>query len=85
MTLHAEGWVNMAESDLSVLSSQCLDRRIDAFATLREEVVAWVADRNKHQAKADWDFTADDACVKLKSLYPFFTFKNRSIGPLINS
>ena len=51
----------MAESELSVLSSQCLDRRIGDLATLRDEVAAWVAARNKHQAKADWQFTADDA------------------------
>ena len=62
----------MAESELSVLSSQCLDRRIGDLATLRDEVAAWVAARNKHQAKADWQFTADDARVKLKSLYPIF-------------
>ena len=65
----------MAESELSVLSSQCLDRRIGDLATLRDEVAAWVAARNKHQAKADWQFTADDARVKLKSLYPIFPFK----------
>ena len=67
----------MAESELSVLSSQCLDRRIDDLATLRDEVAAWVAARNKHQAKADWQFTADDARVKLKSLYPIFPVQNR--------
>ncbi|RNJ51768.1 IS630 family transposase [Methylocystis hirsuta] len=68
-------WLDMAESELSVLSSQCLDRRIGDLATLRDEVAAWVAARNKHQAKADWQFTADDARVKLKSLYPIFPFK----------
>ncbi len=67
----------MAESELSVLSSQCLDRRIGDLATLRDEVAAWVAARNKHQAKADWQFTADDARVKLKSLYPIFPVQNR--------
>nr|CCD31943.1 Transposase [Methylocystis sp. SC2] len=41
----------------------------------RDELAAWVAARNKHQAKADWQFTADDARVKLKSLYPIFPFK----------
>jgi uncharacterized small protein (DUF1192 family) len=68
-------WLDMAESELSVLSSQCLDRRIGDLATLRDEVAAWVAARNKHQAKADWQFTADDARVKFKSLYPIFPFK----------
>ena len=70
-------WLDMAESELSVLSSQCLDRRIGDLATLRDEVAAWVAARNKHQAKADWQFTADDARVKLKSLYPIFPVQNR--------
>jgi len=70
-------WLDMAESELSVLSSQCLDRRIGDLTTLREEVAAWVADRNKHQAKTDWQFTADDARVKLKSLYPIFPVQNR--------
>jgi uncharacterized small protein (DUF1192 family) len=70
-------WLDMAESELSVLSSQCLDRRIGDLATLREEVAAWVADRNKHQAKADWQFKTDDARAKLKSLYPIFPFQNR--------
>ncbi|PPD23265.1 MAG: IS630 family transposase, partial [Methylocystis sp.] len=63
-------WLDMAESELSVLSSQCLDRRIGDLATLRDEVAAWLVAHNKHQAKADWQFTADDARVKLKSLYP---------------
>ena len=70
-------WLDIAESELSVLSSQCLDRRIGDLATLRDEVAAWVAARNKHQAKADWQFTADDARVKLKSLYPIFPVQNR--------
>lgn len=70
-------WLDMAESELSVLSSQCLDRRIGDLATLQDEVAAWVAARNKHQAKADWQFTADDARVKLKSLYPIFPVQNR--------
>ena len=63
-------WLNMAESELSVLSSQCLDRRIPDKDELRDEVAAWQADRNKHHAKADWQFTTDDARVKLKRLYP---------------
>ena len=60
----------MAESELSVLSSQCLDRRIADKQTLIEEVAAWEDDRNKHHAKADWQFTTADARVKLKRLYP---------------
>ena len=63
-------WLDMAESELGVLSSQCLDRRIPDKQTLVEEVAAWQDRRNKHHAKADWQFTAADARVKLKSLYP---------------
>ena len=63
-------WLNMAETELSVLSSQCLDRRIPAKDTLISEVAAWEALRNKHHAKADWQFTTADARVKLKRLYP---------------
>jgi hypothetical protein len=69
-------WLDMAESELSVLSSQCLDRRIDDLESLRGEVAAWAADRNKNQAKADWQFTTDDARVKLKALYPIFPSQN---------
>ena len=63
-------WLDMAESELSVLSSQCLDRRIPDKQTLIEEVDAWEANRNKHHTKADWQFTTADARVKLKRLYP---------------
>ena len=63
-------WLNMAETELSVLSSQCLDRRIATQQRLTEEVAAWEAARNKHHAKADWQFTTADARTKLKRLYP---------------
>ena len=63
-------WLDMAESELAVLSSQCLDRRIADKPILIEEVAAWEEDRNKHHAKADWQFTTADARVKLKRLYP---------------
>ena len=63
-------WLNMAESELGVLTSQCLDRRIPDKTTLAEEVTAWQAHRNRHHAKADWQFTTADARVKLKRLYP---------------
>jgi hypothetical protein len=69
-------WIDLAESELSVLSSQCLDRRIGEMESLRDEVAAWVEDRNKNQAKADWQFTTDDARVKLKALYPIFPSQN---------
>jgi hypothetical protein len=63
-------WLNMAETELRVLSSQCLDRRISTRQMLSDEVTAWEAARNKHHAKADWQFTTADARVKLKRLYP---------------
>lgn len=63
-------WLNMAESELGVLTSQCLDRRIPDRPTLEREVAAWGQRRNTHNAKADWHFTTADARVKLKSLYP---------------
>lgn len=63
-------WLDMAESELSVLSTQCLDRRIPDKQTLTGEVAAWEARRNKHHAKADWQFTTAEARVKLKRLYP---------------
>ena len=65
-------WLDMAESELGVLATQCLDRRIRDKLNLIEEVGAWEEHRNKHHAKADWQFTTDDARVKLKKLYPQF-------------
>ena len=63
-------WLNMAESELSALSGQCLDRRIPDKQTLTEEVATWEDDRNKHHAKADWQFTTADARIRLKRQYP---------------
>ena len=60
----------MAESELAVLSSQCLDRRIADKQTLTGEVAAWEDARNKNHAQADWQFTTADARIKLKRLYP---------------
>ncbi len=65
-------WLDMAESELGVLSAQCLDRRIPDKQTLTTEVAAWERNRNTHHAKADWQFTTADARVKLKRLYPQF-------------
>jgi len=65
-------WLDMAESELGVLSSQCLNRRIPGKQILIREVAAWQDNRNKHHAKADWQFTTADARVKLKRLYPSF-------------
>ncbi len=63
-------WLNLAESELAALSSQCLDRRIPDAVTLTREVDAWRRRRNTYNAKANWHFTTADARVKLKSLYP---------------
>jgi hypothetical protein len=63
-------WLDMAETELGVLASQCLDRRIADKQTLITEVAAWQDHRNKHHAKADWRFTTADARIKLKRLYP---------------
>jgi hypothetical protein len=63
-------WLNMAETELSVLSRQCLDRRIDSQELLTSEVSVWEQRRNAYQAKIDWQFTAADARIKLKRLYP---------------
>lgn len=65
-------WLNMAEIELSVLSAQCLDRRIPTKEMLISEVKAWEQDRNKKATKTNWQFTTEDARVKLKRLYPSF-------------
>ena len=63
-------WLNMAEIELSVLSRQCLDRRIPDAPTLAAEVAAWVQRRNQAGATVTWQFTTADARIKLKHLYP---------------
>jgi DDE superfamily endonuclease len=63
-------WLNLAESELAVLSGQCLDRRIEDAATLSRHVAAWLAQRNAAHTKASWRFTTEDARIKLKTLYP---------------
>jgi len=63
-------WLNMAEIELSVLSRQCLDRRIPDRDTLQREIEAWFMHRNTSGARVDWRFTSPDARIKLKRLYP---------------
>jgi DDE superfamily endonuclease len=65
-------WLNMAEIELSVLSRQCLDRRIPDRETLETEIAAWETRRNETANKIDWQFTTQDARIKLKHLYPSF-------------
>ena len=60
----------MAELELSVLARQCLKRRIPDRRTLAHEVAAWEQSRNGAQAKIVWQFTAEDARIKLRRLYP---------------
>ena len=63
-------WLNMAEIELSVLSRQCLNRRIPDQATLKNESAAWETQRNNASATVNWRFSTDDARIKLKRLYP---------------
>ena len=63
-------WLNMAEIELSVLSRQCLCRRIPDQETLKCEVQAWQNRRNEQRATVRWQFTTEDARIKLKRLYP---------------
>jgi hypothetical protein len=65
-------WLNIAESELSILTQQCLDRRLPDAAFLRREVTAWYGERNQNNKLVDWQFTTDDARIKLKRLYPQF-------------
>jgi hypothetical protein len=65
-------WLNMAEIELSILSRQCLARRIPNQKALKKEVAAWEKDRNAKYATIDWQFTTKDARIKLRRLYPTF-------------
>jgi hypothetical protein len=63
-------WLNMAEIELSVLTRQCLDRRIGSREDLAREVGAWTAERNERAVEVRWRFTTADARIKLHRLYP---------------
>ncbi len=63
-------WLNMVEIELSILSKQCLDRRIADIKTLEHEVLVWVELRNDTSATIHWQFTKIDARVKFKKFYP---------------
>jgi len=63
-------WLNIAEIELAALGQQCLDRRIADHATLTAQVAAWTRDRTAAAVTVDWHFTAADARIKLKRLYP---------------
>ncbi len=63
-------WLNMAEIEIGVMNRQCLDRRIDAMAVMRQEIAAWEETRNGEEKKIHWTFTIAAARRKLKKLYP---------------
>ena len=60
----------MAEIELNVLTGQCLNRRIDNIEDVRREAAAWQNYRNNKQSIVNWQFTTDDARIKLARLYP---------------
>lgn len=63
-------WLNMAEIELNVLTGQCLNRRIGDIEVVRKELMAWQNSRNNKNAKVNWQFTTEDARIKLARLYP---------------
>jgi hypothetical protein len=63
-------WLNVAESELSALTRQCLSRRIAKLREVAEQVAAWVVRRDRKQVGVDWQFTTEDARIRLKHLYP---------------
>ena len=69
-------WLDMAEIELSVFTSQCLSRNIDSMERLQEEATSWYVDRNKRQKGIDWQFAVGDARTKLKHLYPVIELEN---------
>jgi len=63
-------WLNIAEIELSVMTRECLGRRIPSIEVLSIELAVWEKNRNENQKGVDWQFTTDDARIKLKRLYP---------------
>lgn len=63
-------WLNIAEIELSAMTKQCLNRRIDSIASLENELLYWEKARNLLQKGVDWQFTTPDARVKLMQIYP---------------
>jgi hypothetical protein len=63
-------WLNMAEIELSVLSRQCLNRRIESREEMQQQVRAWKDERNEREVKVQWRFTTAEARIKLRKLYP---------------
>lgn len=69
-------WLNIAECELSVLSRQCLNRRLPNIETVQTQVAAWEQERNQQPHTVDWQFTTQDARIKLKRLYPVLNYRN---------
>jgi transposase len=65
-------WLNMAEIELHILNSQCLNRHIATIKDIKQEIECWQEHRNNKNCKINWQFTAADARIKLKRLYPSF-------------
>ena len=63
-------WVNMAETEISIMNGQCLDRRLDSQALIAREVATWENKRNDRKARIHWTFTLAAARHKLRKLYP---------------
>jgi hypothetical protein len=63
-------WLNIAECELSVLTRQSLDDRLESEAAVRDRATAWTKERNTRQKDVDWQFTTADARTKLRRLYP---------------
>lgn len=75
-------WLNMAEIELSVLSRQCLARRLGTKRLLTSEVTAWTQARNERATRVDWQFTTADARIRLKRLYPVVIHEEALSQPL---
>lgn len=71
-TLKHGGWLNIAEIELGLLTRQCLQRHIPTMSVLQQHAQVWYERRNESQKSVDWQFTCEDARVRLKRLYPQF-------------
>jgi hypothetical protein len=63
-------WLNLAESEISIMNSQCLDRRLESVAAIAQQVAPWEESRNATRIRVHWTFTVEAARQKLKNLYP---------------
>jgi hypothetical protein len=77
-------WLNMAETELSVLSGQCLSERMESKELVIQETASWEAARNQTEAKVRWRFTTEDARIKLEKLYPVFEYPKTAVEGAAN-